>query len=175
MIADVNFSLLKCAVNGIIAPHGITDLIHAQQNNLLPQIFTINGISILTSILLDKSYSENILNGVFIVSSIIHFRRDFPENELIPPFLLSSILLLISILYNHDILLFFMLFIHVPNHYNLNWKYLKNEKIQTIIILTVSSSLFLTMENTYSFTTLTPIIKGVIISHIIYEEKYIFN
>ena len=167
--------LIKYAINGIIAPHGITDIIHAQQKNLLPHLFTINSISIIFSILLDNLYSENILNVIFILSSIAHFRRDFPESNLIPRSSLSFILILISILYNHDILLFFMLFIHVPNHYNLNWKYLKHKKIQTIMILSLSTTFFLNIENTYSFSTLTPAIKGIIISHVIYEEIFIFN
>lgn len=165
----------KYLINGIIAPHGITDIIHAQQNNLLPQLFTINGITILSSIILDKYHLEDILNGLFILSSIIHFRRDFPKNKFIPRYLFSYILLLISIFYNHNILIFYMLIIHVPNHYYLNWKYIKNKKIQNISVLSITTTLFLKMENTFYFISLTPFVKGIIISHIIYEESFIFN
>jgi hypothetical protein len=168
-------SLLKYAINGIIAPHGITDIIHARQNNLLPQLFMINSISVLSSVLLDELYLDTTLDGIFILSSVIHFGRDFPENKFISRYLLSSFLLIISILYNHDILLFYMLFIHVPNHYVLNWKYLENTTLESISVLYISTTLFLMMETVYSFSTLTPSIKGIIISHIVYEEKYIFN
>jgi hypothetical protein len=175
MLIHLKLPLIKCAINGIIAPHGITDIIHAQQNYLIPQLFSINGLTILSSVLLHKYHLKNVLNVLFISSSIIHFRRDFPKNKFIPRILFSSILLLISIFYNHNILLFYMLVIHVPNHYNLNWKYLKNEKIQTISTLSISTALFLIIGNNFDFLTLTPLIKGLIISHVIYGEIFIFN
>jgi len=81
MIYGPKLLLIKHAINGIIAPHGITDIIHAQQKNLIPILFKINGVTILSSILLNKFELENILNLVFITSSIIHFRRDFPKTN----------------------------------------------------------------------------------------------
>ena len=176
MILPTKLSLFKyAAINGIIAPHGITDIIHAQQNNLFGPLFTINGVTILSSVVLDKLYLNNILDVSFILSSIIHFRRDFPENKLIPRYLFSFVLLFISIFYNPNILFFYMLFIHVPNHYRLNWKYLKNKKIQTISILSLSTTLFLIMGNELNFLTITPLVKSIIISHIIYEETFVYT
>jgi hypothetical protein len=35
-------TITKNIITGVIAPHGITDLIHAKQENLLPELYTIN-------------------------------------------------------------------------------------------------------------------------------------
>lgn len=179
MIISPNLSIVKHAINGIIAPHGMTDIIHAQQHQLIPQLFKINGLTMLSSILLNKFHLQNVLNGAFVLASIIHFRRDFPKIKYIPRFLLSSIFLLFSLFYNPNIFYFYMLFIHVPNHYNLNWNYLQNKKLQTISTLSFSTTLFLIMGDKFHFLTYKPIVidclKGIIISHIIYEESFIFN
>jgi hypothetical protein len=72
-----------------------------------------------------------------------------------------------------------MLFIHVPNHYNLNWQYLENKKLKTISTLSFSTTLFIIMGDKFYFLSSNPLVldclKGIIISHIIYEESFIFN
>lgn len=179
MIFSPKLSLVKHAIHGIIAPHGMTDIIHAQQNNLVPHLFKINGLTMLSSVLLSKFQLENILNVAFITSSIIHFRRDFPKIKLIPRFLMSSLFLLFSLFYYPNLFLYYMLFIHVPNHYNLNWQYLENKKLKTISTLSFSTTLFLIMGDKFYFLSSNPLVldclKGIIISHIIYEESFIFN
>ena len=72
-----------------------------------------------------------------------------------------------------------MLFIHVPNHYKLNWSFLKKDKIFTTFIITFTSIIFLLIgekyDNLIHCSYMIDLFKGVIISHVIYEEMYIFK
>jgi hypothetical protein len=171
-------SLLKFAINGIIAPHGITDIIHAIEYNNIPQLIKINCITTGYVFLLNMLNLKHVLNTSFIVFSIIHFRRDFPKISLIPKFILSFISMLYLIL-NPDKFIYYMIGIHVPNHYKLNWNYLKINKKQNIYFLSLSSLLFIFIGNNFLIFAKKKIvfdlIKSIIISHIIYGELYIYN
>ena len=67
---------VKKTLSTVIAPHGITDLIHAQQNKLVLQLCSINIASIIGSTIVNSS----ILDKLFFLFSAWHFRNDMPAN-----------------------------------------------------------------------------------------------
>jgi len=180
MILPNNLAIIKYSINGIIAPHGITDIIHAKQHILIPQLIKINTITILTSATLTNLNLIPLLDIIFITSSVIHFKRDFPIIKFIPRYIITSCFLLYSFLYSsYTLLLCYMLFIHVPNHYKLNWSFLKKDKKFTVSTITLTTIIFLLIGEKYDnliyCSYMINLFKGVIISHIIYEEMYIFK
>ena len=71
-----------------------------------------------------------------------------------------------------------MSFIHVPNHYKINWDLMKKLPLQSVGLL--SSSTFIIMFLGQQFymennMLMNDVLKGIIVSHILYEELYIFN
>lgn len=169
-------SIVNKIINGVIAPHGMTDLIHAQQNNYLGELYKINLLSLCSS-LVSEQFMPQILNGMFFLSSIIHFRHDMPKIVNIPRYLLSSFVIFGLFFFEPSLFLLYMCFLHVPNHYKLSWFFLKKEKIISFLTILFSTFLFLKGgyyinnlgTNKYTFS----IIKSLIISHIIYEECFI--
>ena len=170
--------IYKNIISTIIAPHGITDIIHAKHYNKLNNLLFLNTGMITSSYILINNNLDNILNSIFICSSIIHFSHDFNFNKKIN-LSISSILLLLSIYYNYNIFFIYMIFWHVPKHYNLNYKYLKKNKIQNLLFILFTTiimySICKLIPEHILFTKIFDISKGIIISHIIYEEKYIYH
>jgi len=166
----------KHLITSIIAPHGITDLIHAVQNNTTNQLIYFNSASILSSSLLSVNNPE-ILNNLFILSSIIHFRHDMPNINIIPNYIFSSLLLKSAIVFNHNILFFYMLLSHIPNHYKTNWIYIKQNtfiNVSFIFFFTIFLTYIgLTYPYLYNSKIIFDISKGIVISHVIYNEIYI--
>lgn len=167
-------------VSTIIAPHGITDIIHSYQQNKTKELLLVNTCVTTTSYLLSLQDSLiNIVDISFIISTIIHFRHDIHCILNVPKYIWSSLLLLISIYISHDLFYFYMCFIHVPKHYHFNIQYIKkNITINFLIILTttfISNNLFLLIDDIYDYPIILSISKGIIISHILYEELYIHN
>lgn len=167
--------ILQKAVSTVIAPHGITDLIHANQHNMTSELLQINGFTLVYSHVLHFT-DENVLATIFLLSSIIHFRHDMPRIFGIPRFIWSS--LLISLFASYPEVFFpFMVLLHVPNHYRINWKFIKknlSRNIQFLFLFTLFSSFL----GDYIFDNiLTNYVidmgKGVVIAHIIYEELHI--
>ena len=172
-------TITKNIITGIIAPHGITDLIHAKQEKLLPELYTINIFTTLGIFGIDKYHGLDILiNTLFIVSSIYHFRHDMPKiDNIINKTCLSTLMLSYSIAVDYKLLLYFMCLFHVPNHYFMNKKVLNNNKKLSFLAISIITILSIIIGNTHFIQThIADIIgKGLIISHIIYEETYIFN
>ena len=144
-----------------------------------PQLIKINTITILTTATLTNLNLIPLLDIIFLTSSVIHFKRDFPINKFIPRYIVTSCFLLFSILYSYNLLICYMLFIHVPNHYKLNWTFLKKDKTFTASIITLTTIIFLLIGEKYDNLIYTSymidLFKGIIISHIVYEEMYIFK
>jgi len=178
MIIHSKILLFKYAINGIIAPHGITDIIHARQYNKIPQLININCITTGYCLLLNKLNLKFISNISFILLSIIHFRRDFPKIRFIPKYIFS-LLSLLYIISNPDKLIYYMILVHVPNHYKLNWNYIKINLKPNLSFLCLTSLLFIFIGHNFLIFTKNKIvfdlIKSIIISHIIYGEFYIYN
>lgn len=163
--------------NMIIAPHGITDIGHCILTNNSINLVKIYGINFIIAKFTDISNNNlfhNIINLVFIYSSIIHFRHDFPKirinNKIIPKYLFSTILIIIS-LFNVNLLIFYMSFIHIPNHFRMNIYHIKKLKILNIILYFLIGILCFNLN----YIELNNIFKSIIISHIIYQEKYVQN
>ena len=119
-----------------------------------------------------------LINSIFILTSIVHFQRDFPINDNNVRYFLTFLLLILSIEFNIDILYLYMIFLHVPNHYKMNMNLLKKYTKESIITISLCSSLFLLIGDKYDnifYGELINFVKGIIISHILYGELYIYG
>ena len=164
-------------ISGIIAPHGITDLFHARQNNYMKQLLSINIACASSSMLLSTIHDPYfILDSSFFISSLIHFRHDMPKVFPSSNYVSSFLLLMTSICYNHDIFFLYMLLTHVPHHYYMNKNVIKeNAKFNlSLLFLTTISCLYGSHAfNIFDSTFMYNLSQGIVISHIIYEELYI--
>ena len=166
----------------VIAPHGITDLIHAAQNNNTKQLLSMNAFCVSTSFGLSQNDVTMLgLNAFFLVSTLVHFRHDYrntlrPNRNELQQYSLSFITIL-SFIINRELFYWYMCFIHVPNHYYLNNKILqKNYAFNVTFILGFTLLLFFLGEQQIFFQTgLFPFYKGVVISHVIYQELYVHS
>jgi hypothetical protein len=171
-------TFVKHVIASVIAPHGITDIVHAKQNKLLPQLCTINICSILGS--LGLNHNTNIFADILFYSiSIYHFRNDMPElKNIVNKTTLSALMIMSFFVINPNLFLYYMVFIHVPNHYLMNWNSLKQNSIYSIILLSFTTLISMIIANNPSLVQsdlIEHISKGLIFSHIIYEESYIFK
>ena len=174
MLHPLSSRVVKKMIHGIIAPHGMTDLIHAQQNNLLKELYTINLTSVVSSLGFNYFHLDNILLGLFFISSIIHFRHDMPEIKHIPRFLLSAFFIFFSLFISKELLLFYMLIIHVPHHYMMHNNYLKKEGMKSFLTILIPTFLFLFIGEELEYSRLVVNLgEGIVISHILYEELFI--
>ena len=134
-IIEPNF--FKYLTAGLIAPHGITDYIHAYNNNNLKNLNLINIISVLLFYSLHYFKKGRVINSLFITSSIIHFRRDFHIiNNEFKKFLLSSIIVYVNI-FSDKIIYFYLTLFHVPNHYINVWNHLLVDKYRSFFIISL--------------------------------------
>lgn len=161
-------------VSTIIAPHGITDLIHSYQQNKTKELLFVNtGItttSYLLSLHTDLLY---ILDISFMISSIIHFRHDMPCIFHIPKYIWCILLLLCSIYGSHDLFYVYMCIIHIPKHYHLNRHHIQQNIVVNMSIIIITTLLLNHLNDFLYYPVLFNISKGIIISHIIYQELYI--
>ena len=166
----------KAIVKNIIAPHGITDIMHSFQHNTTSNLLFINGVSCYSSLLLNNNIDyNNFINIFFLFTSIIHFRHDMPVIKYIPRYIISTSLL-ISIYFNHDIFYIYMTLLHVPKHYITNFSYIKsNLKLNIFILLFTTYSINVLDNIILLYPVLINIFKNIVISHIIYQELFIHN
>lgn len=168
--------LFQKSLTGIIAPHGITDIFHAQQYNLTSELYQVNGIAMLNSHVLHFTCPDIIISSMFLLSSIIHFRHDMPRIFSIPRYIVSASC--ISSFYLYPQLFFlYMLLIHVPNHYKMNWKYVKkNMKVNMLVLLLFTVGSYFAgnlIMDKFLNAYIIHMAEGTIIAHIFYEEMYI--
>lgn len=171
--------LLKHLTTTLIGPHGITDIIHANNTNLIPEMTQTYGSVITSTVVLSQMNMTPLIDTLFFVGSVIHFRRDMPNIKPIPRYMLSSLLLTFSITHCPDLFMLYMLVIHVPHHYSMNWNYMKQTPKFSVVLLIVTSTLMGIIGNSFEpnehIDLIITITKGIILSHIAYEEKYIFK
>ncbi len=170
--------IYKNIISTIIAPHGITDIIHAKENNNLKELFFLNSCMLSSSYYLTYINLNNIIDYLFIYSSIIHFSNDFYFKVKYKNLFISSVLLFISIYYNYDIFFTYMICWHVPKHYKTNYNIIKKNKLQNYIIIGLTTIIMYYLSIIIPITLYSKVFdisKAIIISHIIYEEKYIYN
>ena len=167
---------MQKSISTIIAPHGMTDIMHANEYGLMRRLYEINVGSIVTGHFLSIGHCEYIINAVFIVCSIAHFRHDMPSINNVPRYVLSTSLLPMFAVHNPTFYMY-MLLVHVPNHYRMNWKYIQPKlvfNLGVLIIFTVLFSFggemfFQHFVNDY----FVDIMKSIVIAHIVYEEAFI--
>lgn len=170
--------ITRTIITGIIAPHGITDLVHAKENKLLPELYTINIVSVLGTFALDTN-AKIILDILFYTTACYHFRNDMPKiPEIGNQTVLSALMLLAFLTFEPSLFLYYMIFIHVPNHYLMNWSLLSKHKKYSIIVIALTTMISIIAGETSGVMEshmVETISKGLIISHILYEETYIFK
>ena len=171
-------TFVKQVIASIIAPHGVTDLVHAKQNKLLPQLYTINICSVLGSMGLNHN-AHTFADILFYSISIYHFRNDMPElKDIANKTTLSALMIMSFFAIDPNLFLYYMVLIHVPNHYLMNWNTLKKDTIFSIFLLSITTLVSMIIANNPSIVEselVENISKGLIFSHIIYEESFIFK
>tara|TARA_B100001989_G_C24536563_1_gene464756 strand:- start:50 stop:634 length:585 start_codon:yes stop_codon:yes gene_type:complete len=159
----------------IIAPHGMTDLIHAEENNKQKQVH-LTYISCLISGLFLNNANSQIFDALFLIVSIIHFSHDLPFKNRLIQILLSSIFVLDLEKIDFSFFIYYMIFIHVPNHYNRFEKLLKKYKKKSFTyIFGTGLLIFILFQNNPNIVEqklVLDISKCIIVGHIIYEELY---
>lgn len=177
MLLPIPSVVLKTISSGIIAPHGITDLVHAIQNNKIGQINKIYVTTTGSVLLLDMFDQHFFIEFLFFACSIMHFQHDVPLNNKTMRYFITVSMFVSCILYDPNLLYFYLTLIHVPNHYKTNWTMLDKTKELSIFIISTTTFASLLVTNELSFENIffIDLIKGIIMSHIIYQEKYILN
>jgi len=171
--------LTPLLTTAIIAPHGMTDLIYAEENNSLQPLLRINAFCIAGAFLIHMMNFDDINNMLFMTSSALHFRHDFPIKNSSIQLLISSLLVANAQNIGIEIFMLYMCLIHVPNHYtiykNLIAKY-PVKSLYYISIVGILSTLFVYSDPSFMYNdNVHTISKGLIISHILYEELYTKN
>jgi hypothetical protein len=169
----VHAPLQKFLWTQIVAPHGITDLIHAHKHNLYGKLAQIYGISITAASGTQAlPHGDYVLLVTLCLASCVHFRHDlvsfFPS---VPYPTLCTGALLFPLVQQPDYFLAYMCLLHVPNHYRMAWTYVKEHRAATLWLL-VTMGIVSIIGLDYASTCMAPII-GIVIGHILYEEKYI--
>ncbi len=171
--------LLKHLTTTLIGPHGITDIIHANNTNILPEMSLTYGSVVGSTLVLSQTNMTPVIDILFFIASIIHFRRDMPNFKYIPRYLWSGSLLLFTMNYSPELFMLYMLAIHVPHHYSMNWEYMKQTPKFSVGLLIITSTLMGIIGNSFepgeNMELIITITKGIILSHIAYEELYIFK
>lgn len=172
-------NIIPVLTTAVIAPHGMTDLIHAENNNKVMQLFRINILCVASSMLFHIANFDTLTNILFMTSSAIHFRHDFPIKNEFLKLCASSFLVLNAQKIGMDIFILYMCFIHVPNHYTIYKNMIKenfSKSFSYILICAIVTTFYFYSngELMYDENVFT-ISKALIISHILYEELYTKN
>ena len=172
-------SIVPLLTTAVIAPHGMTDLIHAENNNKIMQLFRINILCVASSMLFQMINLDTITNVLFSTSSAIHFRHDFPVKNEFLKLCISSFLVLNAQKIGMEMFILYMCFIHVPNHYTIYKNMIKENFSKSfayiMICAIVITFYFYSNENIVYDENVFTISKALIISHIVYEELYTKN
>ena len=166
----------------VIAPHGITDILHATQNNSTKQLLSINSLCVVGSFGLSQNDVTILgLNVFFLASSLLHFRHDFSfifrnKNQELEK-CVCSLSLILSFIENNDLFFWYMTFIHVPNHYYLNREVVKQKCVLNLSFILAFTLIFLFLGEQYIVfdSMLFPLYKGVVVAHIIYQEMCVHS
>lgn len=175
--------LIKLFRDVIISPHGITDISHSIQTNNQINLLKINTLMLgSTSFIINPYNLDNMLNIIFLTSSIIHFSHDMPNlkfnQNYISKYLLSTLLFFILNFIGLDFIIYYMVIIHVPNHYISNKDIVFNDLNTNIFLISLISIICLYFDYYLCLNFNNDIInflKSIIISHVIYQEKYVIK
>ena len=167
--------IAKLINTAIIAPHGVTDLVHAMQMNTTRPLYLINLVTTGAFALAGHAGLSNISNFPFVYASLMHFRRDIPLENKYAQYCVIAFIVALGIQYN-DLFYLYMVLRHVPRHYAENWKYMEKMPMFSIFLLVATTIVSMKMGTMIPMDdTYFDLIKGVIVSHILYEERYIYG
>jgi len=162
----------KIVLTQVIAPHGITDIVHAQTNNKMNQLLTCYSGNLAATTLLHQCKLDVFLWPMFIIGSYVHFKHDidlYVKNRYYGH-LVNGLFLGMMIQYP---LLFYsyMTAIHVPNHYKNAWPYIQEHKWTTLMLLVCTGGAsyvgYGVCRNVFMQYDL---IIGIILGHVTYQE-----
>jgi hypothetical protein len=170
--------LWKKATMLIIAPHGITDWVHAEKHDAIPRLMQTYAYTTTAAEMARYLHQDWAVNLAFIAVSIAHFRHDMPKIGVVPRYVWSAATLAFCIFGSPDAFLAYMVLIHVPNHYRIQWKYLKGDLVKSAALVFIATALFVLGEQTFDLATqsssfqepILSIAKSMIMGHILYEE-----
>ena len=172
-------NIVPILTTAVIAPHGMTDLIHAENNNKIMQLFRINILCVASSMIFHFADFDTLTNILFMTSSAIHFRHDFPVKNEFLKLCASSFLVLNAQNIGIEAFILYMCFIHVPNHYTIYKNMIKEHFSKSFTYISmcaiISTLYFYSNSNIMYDENIFTISKALIISHIIYEELYTKN
>jgi hypothetical protein len=163
------------AMNIIIVPHGVTDIVHAIHTRNVRNLVKYYGTALLGGEICYWIHQEHIWYNVFFIFSVCHFKHDFdvivPHKSL--SYGLSVLLLLLFSKQSLWVFFAYMLFVHVPHHYCNSWTYVKNYTYITSVLVYVTSVWSnLLLVNSLSNETWMAVL-SIVIGHVLYEERVI--
>tara|TARA_B100001173_G_C15978345_1_gene543273 strand:- start:158 stop:742 length:585 start_codon:yes stop_codon:yes gene_type:complete len=171
--------IIPLLTTAVIAPHGMTDLIHAETNDKVLPLFRINMLCVAGAIALHMVNMDLMTNVAFMTSSAIHFRHDFPIKNEFLKLCASSILVMNSRQIGAELFICYMCFIHVPNHYKTYESMIRENIMKSGLYIglcaIVSTLYFYSDPNIMQNENLFVLSQALIISHIVYEELYTKN
>jgi hypothetical protein len=172
-------NIIPLLTTAVIAPHGMTDLIHAEINDKVLPLFRINILCAASAMILHMMNMDIMTNVAFMTSSAIHFRHDFPVKNEFLKLCASSMLVMNARQIGIELFICYMCFIHVPNHYKIYEKMIKENMMKSGMYIglcaLVATSYFYSDPNILQNENLFVLSQALIISHIVYEELYTKN
>ncbi len=157
----------------VVAPHGIIDAFHAIDTNKTKEYAVANGVGLLVT---QCAWSTNhdMLMAMFMLLSSFHFRHQFgssPVSSLntisgLIPLILAFILVSYSLI-DPLVTYCFIGLVHTPHQYWENAKYFTPTRFGLLGALTCLSVIF--SDRIGGFLD-NPLIMGIVIGHIIYQE-----
>ena len=169
-------------INNIVAPHGITDISHSLETKNFKKLISINLFSYLFTDITAKINLDIISDSLFLFLSVVHFKNDFPfierKRTIISSVFVSSLFIINNFLKSQFEIYFFLMymsFIHVPLHYKENWWHIKKKPILNSILIFIVAIFSNIIYENYILTKnriISKFVKSIVISHIIYSEKY---
>tara|TARA_A100001011_G_C14321211_1_gene850751 strand:- start:11089 stop:11526 length:438 start_codon:yes stop_codon:yes gene_type:complete len=140
----------------------------------------MNSLCVLTSIGLSRNDITRASFDIFFIGcSLIHFRHDFPVifkdvHENCQQFFLCFVTM-VTFIIQQDLFYYYMTLLHVPKHYYFNRRVISKNYVINLSFI-VGFTLFLTLigANDVVFSPIFyPFYKGIVVSHIIYQELYV--
>lgn len=169
----------KIVLQHIIAPHGLTDIIHAIEYKKVPKMLLSYSATCLTTCVLHKY--PRIIDVCFLFCSTLHFRIDMPRWGIINnmyAYTLQMIQSMVLVLWfllakPYDVFFYFMCILHVPNHYKNSFVYLKVHPYMTAFLFSV----FHILVQQYSQLSMNRyhllVVEAIVMGHIVYHELFV--
>lgn len=147
-----------------ISPHGITDLIHAQHTKDIVPLVKSYGLAFG----LHWIFPKTVFPFLFIMSSLIHFRHDFPVAKEWKKYTFSALILGLFWKGPSDFFYYYMTCFHVPQHYIRCWPFIQPSPIYTLALLHAVGTI---MESDPKLLLQYPVIfQSIVMGHVLYQE-----